>query len=642
MAILIIGTFFVSSKTVKSQASNNVTILFTHDMHDHLESFSEEKDQKILNLGGYARMKTAIDEEKKENPGALLLDAGDYSMGTLFQTLYTTDSLELRIMGQMGYDVTTFGNHEYDFKAEGLAESLNSAKNSGDKLPQIVQCNVAFPKDKNGKLSGPLADLKQAMNNYGVKDYTILTRQGFKIGVFGLIGENAASDSPLAGVEFTDQIENAKRVVDILKNKEKVDLIICLSHSGTSTDKSKSEDEILAKKVPDINVIISGHTHSTLDKPIMVGSTIIGSCGEYGENLGVINITKSSKDGWKLNNYKLQQIDERYEENPQIKSTIAGFKSKVQEEYLNKYNLKFDQVLASTTFNFVPISDLEKKHGEDPLGNLISDSYIYAVKKAEGSSYDKIAVAAIPAGIIRASFVKGNITVADAFSASALGLGKDNMSGYPLISVYLTGKELRTLCEVDASISPLMPDIQLYMSGISYTFNPNRLIFNKVTKDNLINENGAAEKIDDKKLYRVVADLYSGQMLSIVGKQSHGILSLEPKTKDGTKITDFNKQIIYDNNNELKGWQAIAEYTESFDKVNGISQVPDYYKITHGRKIANDTHNIISLVSNPNGFAVAVCLVVTILLALIILIIIRITTRKKRKAVRAAKINQKI
>ena len=116
------------------------------------------------------------------------------------------------------------------------------------------------------------------MENYGVEDYTILQRGGLKIGIFGLMGSDAASDSPYAGVKFSDEVESAKQVVDVLKNKEKADLIICLSHSGTSEEASKSEDEILAKKVPDINVIISGHTHTLLKEPYVVGNTIIGSC----------------------------------------------------------------------------------------------------------------------------------------------------------------------------------------------------------------------------------------------------------------------------------------------------------------------------------------------------------------------------
>lgn len=538
-------------------------------------------------------------------------------------------------MGQMGYDVVTLGNHEFDFRAKGLTESLNAAKKSGDKLPQMVASNVSFPNDKDGNLTQSLTNLKQSFHDYGVKDYAIIERGGVKIGIFGLMGKDAASNAPMSEVKFTDAVENAKRVVEILKQEEKVDLVICLSHLGTWTDKSKSEDEILAEKVPEINIVISGHTHTKLNQPIVVGKTIIGSSGEYGENLGVINISQDSNKAWKLDNYNLKQMDNSLSSDPDISKTIDKYKNIVQEKYLDNFGMKFDEVLANSSFNFVSTPEIGKKHAEDTLGNLISDAYIYAVKKAEGANYNPVAVAIVPTGTIRGSFVKGDITVADAFSVSSLGIGPDNISGYPLISVYLTGKELKTACEVDASISPIMDTAQLYMSGLNFMFNPNRLIFNKVTNTILQKSDGTLEQINDTELYRVVVGLYSAQMLSVVGDKSFGLLSIVPKTKDGTPITDFEAQIVTDKtsgrNNEVKEWLAIAEYLKSFDKVNGVSQISQDYKETHGRKIIDNTHNVFALLNNPNRIALAVYFIVILAIVGMAFIIRMIVTRKKRK-----------
>lgn len=630
-----------SKKVIAENNEKTMTILFTHDMHDHLLPTSIQDNGQVVRTGGYAELQSAINAEKKSSANSILVDAGDYSMGTLFQSIYSSDAPELRILGQMGYDVVTLGNHEFDFRANGLSDSLNVAKNSGDKLPQIVQSNVSFNADKSGNLSQSLANLKKAMSDYGIKDYTVIEKNGIKIGVFGLIGLDAADSAPMAEVKFTDVTENAKRVVDILKNKEKVDMIICLSHSGVDVDKSKSEDEKLAKNVPEIDVIISGHTHTKLEKPIVVGNTIIGSCGEYSENLGVINITQNSDKRWKLNNYKLDKIDSTLSPDSNISHTIEKFKSVVEQKYLNRFGMKFDEILAFSPMNFVPSSDIGKKHGEDTLGNLITDAYIYAVKKAEGANYEPVAAAFVPTGTIRGSFVKGNITVSDAFNASSLGIGADKISGYPLISVYLTGKELKTACEVDASISPVMSSAQLYMSGLNFTFNPSRIILNKVTKANLQKPDGTLEKIEDKKLYRVVVGLYSAQMLSVVGEKSYGLLSIVPKTKEGKPITDFEAQIIKDNSNgnnyEVKEWFAIAEYLKSFDKVNDVSQIPQYYSETHERKVVIDSHNIIAIFSSLNVFSISICAIVIVVIALVVFIIVRIATRKKRRAQKAAK-----
>lgn len=634
LVIMLIQPIF-SREAFAGSSGKTMTILFTHDMHDHMLPFDIDEDGKVVQLGGYARIKTLINQERKKDPNLLLLDAGDFSMGTLFQSIFATDAPELRILGQMGYDATTFGNHEFDFRADGLADSLNAAKKSGDKLPQIVSSNISFPADKNGNTIESLKSLKTAMDNYGVKDYTIIKRNGVKIGIFGLMGKDAASDSPMAGVKFTDQVENAQRVVNILKDKEKVDLIVCLSHSGTWTDKSKSEDEILAKKVPQIDVIISGHTHTKLNQPIVVGKTIIGSCGEFGENLGILKISRVSDKGWKVDNYSLKQIDSSIPEDPAISQTIDGFKKIVQKKYLDNFGMKFDDVLAYSPFNFVSGSDIGKKHAEDTLGDLICDSYIYAAKKAEGADYDPIAAAIVPSGTIRGSFVKGNITVSDAFTASSLGIGPDGISGYPLISVYLTGKELRAVCEVDASISPIMSDAQLYTSGLCFTFNPNRLIFNKVTNVSLQTSDGSLKKIDDKKLYRVVAGLYSAQMLSKVGEKSFGLLSIVPKNRDGKPITDFESQIIIDKtsgrNNEVKEWLAIAEYLQSFEKQNGVPQVPLYYNETHGRKIVDNDYNFIAILAHPDNIALAAYGIVATFIIIVILVFVIIVSYKKRR-----------
>lgn len=635
IALAVSSVFFLEASAVSE--AKNLTILFTHDMHDHMLPNKTEKDNVPVQAGGYSRIKTVIDKLHNENESSILVDAGDYSMGDLFQTLFVTDAPELRILGQMGYDVTTLGNHEFDFRDNGLARHLYSAKSSGDKLPQIVCSNISFPAEKN--MSESLLGLEKAMSSYGVRKYTVIERDGIKIGVFGLMGEDAARFAPMTEAAFQNIEESAKAVVKKLRDSENVDIVVCLSHSGTSGDYSQSEDEKLAKKVPDIDVIISGHSHTTLQKPIIIGNTTIGSCGQYGYNLGSIKLLQASDKRWKLQDYRLIPINEDIEQNQQINAAINKFKAIVQKDYLNKFNLKFDEVLAKTNFSFVPTDEIGIRHEEDTLENLITDGYIYSVKKTEGAEYDPIAVAVVTAGTVRGSFVKGNITVEDAFISSSLGTGADGISGYPLASAYLTGRELRDLCEVDASITPIMSSAQLYMSGISFTYNPNRLIFNRVTDIHLLKQDGTKEIINDSKLYRVVTGLYNAQMLSIVGEKSFGILSIVPKTKDGKPIKNFEDQIIYNKANgsskELKEWLSTAQYLKSFEKTDGISLVPDYYSKTHNRKIANDNKNILAIFGNPNSFATKVYIAGAALIMILVLITVKLVKRWSRRQKRS-------
>jgi len=206
VVILLLTIFLILGYSKPSasveKAGKTMTILFTHDLHDHFKPFNINQNGTVNEFGGYARLQTAINQEKELDPESLLVDGGDFSMGTLFQSIYATDAPQLRIMGQMGYDVVTLGNHEFDFRAQGLAESLKAAKNSGDKLPQIVISNLTYPSDKEGNSSDSLRYLKLSALDYGLKDYTIIKRNGVKIGIFGLLGKDAASKAPMSEVEF--------------------------------------------------------------------------------------------------------------------------------------------------------------------------------------------------------------------------------------------------------------------------------------------------------------------------------------------------------------------------------------------------------------------------------------------------------
>ena len=171
---------------------------------------------------------------------------------------------------------------------------------------------------------------------------------------------------------------------------------------------------------------------------------------------------------------------------------------------------------------------------EQQLGNLISDSYIYALKQAEGQDYVRVDVSVTPLGVVRESIDKGNVTVAKAFEISSLGIGNDGVAGYPLCSVYLYGRELWDLAEIDASVSSLMPYAQLYCSGLKYSINTNRIFLNRVYDCWLVDDNGNRVEIEDDKLYRVVSGMSSVILLGTVKEKSFGLLELTPKDENGT------------------------------------------------------------------------------------------------------------
>lgn len=575
--------------------NRDLMIVFTHDLHSYFlprHVLTPEGEQ--IMQGGYARLAYLIKGEQLfQRNKTLVVDAGDFSMGTLFHTSFMQEASELRLMGKMGYDVITFGNHDFDFHTEGLAAMLQMAESKKTKLPEIVASNIVFSKKDPAD-----AALKKAFTDYPVKPYTVIEKNGIRIGLFGIMGNDAGYDTPYARpVKFSDPVDASRHVVNILKNQEKADLIICLSHSGTSPVRKKSEDEFLAREVPQIDVIISGHTHTILLKPIRVGKTIIVSSGCYGEYLGVLKLNYSRESDIKLVAYELRSVAAGIPENKIVADEIVNYKKAVERKFLAPYRFSFDQVIAKSDFNMETLSSLYQNPRETGLGNMITDSYRAAVKKAEGNNYEHISLALQPLGLIRDSFQKGRITVADVFQVLSLGLGTDGTAGYPLAAFYVSGKEMKDILEVNTSVAPLYKeDAYLHISGVKLTYNPYRVIFDRVTSVSVQDEKGNYQPLDYSKLYRICANIYAAEMIKYIGDVSHGLLKIRPRDKNGRLLADLKSAIVYADKNsanprELKEWEALAQYLRSFAGTDrkGIPGIPDKYKEPEGRCLAQPT-----------------------------------------------------
>ena len=636
--ILIIAILVLPVLDIPVEASaetKQLDVLFTHDTHSHLDSFSTIVNGEKKEVGGFAKIKTLINEKKKENPDTLVLDGGDFSMGTLIQTVYDTEAAELRMLGYLGYDVTTFGNHEFDYRSSGLANMLTAAANSKETVPEIVVCNVDWDAMEKDGLSDGQKQIREAFETYGVKDYVMVQKGDVKIAVVGVFGKDALECAPTCELSFKDPVEAVKQTVEEIRKNEDADMIACVSHGGTWEDESKSEDELLAKAVPDLDLIISGHTHSELTEAIQHGNTYIVSCGEYGRNLGSLSMTQKQDGRWDLTSYDLIPVSEDIEPDEATQKRIDELMDKVDTNYLADFGYTRKEVLAQNDVEFNSLEEMGTKHEELNLGDIMSDAYVYAVENSEYYDGDPVDVAVVPSGTVRDTYTKGDITVEDVYNSFSLGIGKDGVAGYPLINAYLTGKELKLAAEVDASVSDFMTTARLYCSGLNFTYNPHRMILNKVTDCYLTRADGERTEIQDDKLYHVVTDLYTGQMLGSVMKMSYGLLSLEPKDKDGKPIENLEDQAIMEGDRELKAWDAIARYMQSFDDTDGdgIANVPEYYASLHDRKVVDDSRNIIDLVKNPNKFAVMIVMICLVILVIFIfaIVLIRKIVRKIRK-----------
>ena len=606
--------------------SHTATVLFTHDLHSH---FLPQPDGRGGESGGYARLKTALNRERAAHPDALTLDGGDFSIGSLIQTLYTTQGAELRTMQALGYDAATVGNHEFDHTGTGFAAMLNAVVESGNGGPPLLMANYKPAGDNPDRL-----DIQRAMAAYGVQDCMTLERGGVTYGIFGLMGKDSDSCAPSSGFVLEDMADSARRCVEHLK-EQGAEFIICLSHGGTNEKKKLSEDELLAEKVEGIDLIVSGHTHTTLTEPIAVNNTYIVSAGPYCENLGSITIEWTEGGERTLTDYHLTPIDETLPEDGEIAAMVERWKGLVGGTYLARYGLTYDEVLTVAGFDLpTPKSGVQSGN---VLGELVADSFLWAVNNLEKDAPDVPTVTVTADGVLRAPIATGEITTSMAFDVLSMGVGSDGTSGFPLVGVYLTGRELRAIAEVDASVTPLMPAAQLYVAGMEYSFNTHRMFFNRVTDIQVVQENRRTEpapvlgegeqaneyaytithtdrtyhELEDDQLYRVVTGMYSAQMLGTVKGKSFGLLSLEPKMADGSPAVSLESCILRDENgSEIKEWYALAAYLQSF----GEEGIPGRYSLPSGdgRKDVSRSWNPIELVKNPNWITVVTLLVLAV------------------------------
>jgi 5'-nucleotidase len=281
--------------------------------------------------GGFARLAWLIAQRKaaRGNEGpVLVLDAGDYSMGTAFGAATGETGCELQLMSHMGYDATTFGNHDFDFGPAGLAKSIDVAVKAGRFSP-VVASNTNF-----AGTDPTLADLQRLARDGVIRRHLVIDRGGIRFGIFGVLGKEAQFYTTGAeAVTFADANETAKEMATTLRENEKADVVICLSHGGVEKGPDgrfiEGDDVRVAEAAPGIDVVIGGHSHTELSEAIIVnGRTPVVQTGMEGRNLGELVITL---DGRKLTvvSYRLYPIDDTIAGDRAVNHEIENLKKTV-------------------------------------------------------------------------------------------------------------------------------------------------------------------------------------------------------------------------------------------------------------------------------------------------------------------------
>jgi 5'-nucleotidase/UDP-sugar diphosphatase len=562
------------------QPEKKLVILHTNDMHSRLTGFAPESSYTPLTInddstvGGFARIASIINSEKEKNKcTTLVVDAGDFLMGTLFQGLETKTGFQLRLMKNMGYDIACIGNHEFDYGPEKLAQIISTSSEGGN-IPMLLLSNAVFSKKDTADDS-----LEKLFSTGLIGRRYILVRDSIRIGFFSLLGkeavDNAAFSTP---VTFSKQISTARKMVKALKN-EKCDIIICLSHSGVSLDKHgqwAGEDAELAKKVKGINIIISGHTHTKLVKPLIVNGVPIVQTGSYTEYVGRMALTiKNGKVT--LDSYSLIPVDDRIQGDSKTDQVVEAQKKLIDKDILEPLGMEYDRKVAETSFLLE--CDEQGDFRNSNLGPLVADAIQSYVNNHIKSGTD---ISMVAVGVIRDNIVPVFQTAPDIFRVMSMGTGKDDVPGYPLSKVYVTGKELKSILEILQAASKT-PSNYCFYSGLRAELDPEKGLLRKIIKIDITHPDGSITNVDfskrNKALYSITANSYMLQFVGIIKKMSFGLINVVPKDVNGKKISDMGSAVIDINEKkeglqEGKEWLALMEYLSSMKDTNG-NGIPD-------------------------------------------------------------------
>lgn len=627
-----------------STPTRTLVLLHTNDEHSHLLGFAPEADDFPTPSmsggikGGIARRATLLAQERArvqalgKNAASLTVSAGDNCMGTLVEAATTVSAPDFTIMKQLGYDVTAWGNHEFDFGPNGLAQMITAAQANGGITP-TVSSNVHFSAGDAGDdaLEALFDESGHDANKPAHRYWVVTASNGLKVGFVGVMGADAALFAPIktpvtfsippGGTEndsagVIQQIAaDLQPVVDKLRKVEKVDVVVALSHSGVNpTDPATGEDYQLAENVSGIDVIVSGHTHTrtaafTVNNKATGKPVVIQEAGAYGDTLGRITLTVDGKGvHFDAADSGLLDVNDSLAADPAVAAKVsdalgglestklAGGKSFLEAALSNVTGMAVSDDPAQVgDLYFYPLATLpfdlagEALRVQTPVLVLSADAELAAAEQYAG----KTDVALQVAGVIRGDLPRGKtgtLSFGDVFRVLPLGLSTvDGSIGYPLVRVSLPLGAFKAALEASASLSYSSVDASAYymvLAGARYEFDTSRAPFTTTGKSSLDPNNGRVTKIvfasKPDVFDHVAFDLAQGgfvdsvlQPVVVVTNEyvaefaaSFGIPLGKPDNSGN--FNDPGEAIIHrPDNTEVKDYEALAAFIRAQAAANG-------------------------------------------------------------------------
>ncbi|WP_251029206.1 MULTISPECIES: bifunctional UDP-sugar hydrolase/5'-nucleotidase [unclassified Bacillus (in: firmicutes)] len=504
-----------------------LSLMHTNDTHAHLDNV--------------AKRVTAVKEVRKSKPQALLVDAGDVFSGTLYFNEFKGQA-DLRFMNLMKYDVMTFGNHEFDLgsSAEGHQALADFIK--GAKFP-FVSSNVDFSKDD--KFKGLFSDLISSKPEQG-KIYNGIVKQvdGQKVGFFGLTTEETKDISSPGSIEFENYLEEAEKAVKAFKGMG-VNKIVAVSHIGYDDNAAYDNDLTLAAKVKGIDVIVGGHSHTQLDAPIVVDQddkgkkkepTVIVQGYQYSDYLGTIDVEFDKQGKIVGQAGKLIKLSEK-QDDVEAAKVLETYSSKIKELKETKTGATAVKAL-ETPRDAGDATKPSVRKNETELGNLITDGMLSKAKE-----FNKDTVMAFQnGGGIRAGIDQGEITLGEILTVLPFG--------NTLATMKLTGAEINEALEHSVSLAPKENGGFLHVSGMKFSYDSSKEAGNRVTKVEVLGQDGTYSELDAAKEYVVATNAFTA-------KGGDGFTVFKKAYEEG-RVTDIG----------LADWENLRDYVSGLKTVD--------------------------------------------------------------------------
>ena len=446
-----------------AKPAREVTILYTNDFHSAFDPIPAYWLKGSPRLGGAAHLTTMINQIRRRERAVFLFDTGDMFTGQL--SFLTRGEALMEMMMSMKYDAMAIGNHEFDYGADNFEKQMN-------RVPFPVLGANIFYKGTNHRYSRP---------------YTILEKDGVRLGVIGIIGQDARSVALPSGIthlDFPDPIPIVRELVKELKPH--VDLVVVLAHQGKTgpmqTDAESrpevqrdfAEDIRLCGEVEGIDVFVGGHAHRGIEKPFVhpkTGTLIVQTYG-YGTRLGYLKVRVADKKVASHTGELRKVWSDRLAPDPIVAGKLAQYKKQVAPQ--------IGQVVGRLKARLV-----RDYNRESSLGAFVAD----VLREVTGAD-----IGMTNAGGLRADLPEGEVTNGDVYDALPFVNS--------LVVCEMSGRQIREVLEQGFSLERGM----IQVSGLRAVYDLRRPIGQR-----LVEAQSNGQPLDDAKSYRVATNSFIAQ-----------------------------------------------------------------------------------------------------------------------------------